>query len=138
MKKSRNASSATKPEPAVVVAALAPQAAHLLQSQRQIAAEIERFTLRWIERRRKAAETMIQAADEPCEAKHGFEALPAAMRSWQRLSIDCLAKDADDWVTLWSACASILTEGEIEAECEIARLAGLTNEGSSLPTRIPV
>lgn len=119
-------------------AMLGPQAIHFWQAQENVLGEIEKFTSRWIDRRHEVARSALKATDQLRQSESGFGAAPAILQSWQRLSVECMAEDASDWIALWSTCADIVTAGEIEAESELIEMAGMTNDPGKLPTRIPV
>ncbi len=113
-----------------------PHVQNFWQAQNAALGEAETFAKRWFERRRMAVQSAIQATDEIARRGTEIGAAQSILQDWQLHSLERMAEDASDWMTLWRNCANFYSASEIDAEAEVIEMASKGKR--KLPTRIPV
>ncbi|WP_343079689.1 hypothetical protein [Ostreiculturibacter nitratireducens] len=112
---------------------IGPQVRQFWDAQENILNEAEQYAHHWFERRHEATQTALEAAKRMTSVSASDPAhAMTALAEWQTHSLERLAEDVQEWVTMCSRCAGYLTASELEAGKEAveetARKAGLSGK----------
>lgn len=104
------------PSVLAILPAAGSQSAHFWQAQDTFLKEFEKFSAAWFKRRHEGTQTAMNAGKQLFEHALGDQA--AAMRvfaEWQAHSMERLAEDAKDYMTMMASCTAAAVANEVEA-----------------------
>lgn len=109
-----------------------PQARHFWEAQESILSEADTFSRHWFERRHTAATTALEAAKTITQ--NGAADPGAAMKTiadWQTHSAQRIAEDFQDWMALFSRCATHMANYETKSVEDVMEKAAETIDSST-------
>ncbi|WP_297616269.1 hypothetical protein [uncultured Roseicyclus sp.] len=96
--------------------AIAPQMAQFWKAQDQMLQDAETYSQAWFARRHVAIKSALDALGKS-DGAGGIDPARSVQLAleWQRQSLQRMADDMQQWMTLCTRCAGHMTEAEIEA-----------------------
>ena len=95
--------------------AIAPQMEQFWMAQDQVLSEAEAFSKAWFARRHAATRSALEALRKGDGARPDPARTMQMALDWQRHSMERLAEDMQQWLTLCARCAGHIADAEIEA-----------------------
>ncbi|QIK41478.1 hypothetical protein [Pontivivens nitratireducens] len=92
------------------------QSTHFWQAQDTFLKEFEAFSSAWFKRRHEGTQTALDVSKQLVDDAMGNPtAAIGILTGWQSHSMERLAEDAKDYMTMLTACAASATVNEVEA-----------------------